>query len=69
MARASGTAWTNTETTDFEAGDLLRVDKLLTQVLQNLEWFAQSHAHDGVAGSGGPVGMSKAKIRFFGGDF
>lgn len=52
MARATAT-WTNTEVTDFEAGDFLRATKLLQQVLQNIEHLAQTHNHDGGTADGG----------------
>lgn len=47
MARASGAAWTNTEATDWEANDYFRTDKFLQQVLQNIEYMAQTHDHTG----------------------
>lgn len=51
MARATAT-FSVTEATDFESGDLLRYDKFLAQVLQNLEFAAQLHDHSGDAGDG-----------------
>lgn len=54
MARFTA-AWTNTEATDWEAGDFLRSDKFQAQVGQNVEWLAQSHDHNGDAGDGGTL--------------
>lgn len=39
MARFTGTAWTNTEALDWEAGDFLRFDKFRDQVGQNIEYL------------------------------
>ncbi len=65
MGRAVGSAWTNTETTDFDAGDYLRYDKFREQVLQNLEWFAQNHKHDGGSGAGAFLSISDPKYVWF----
>lgn len=65
MGRATGSAWTNTELTDFEAGDYLRYDKFRDQILQNLEWFAQNHKHAGTAGDGGFLSISDPKYVWF----
>lgn len=39
MAKFSGATWTDTEATDWEAGDFLRFDALRDQVGQNLEYL------------------------------
>lgn len=46
MARATP-SWTDTEATDWAAGDFVEVTKFLQQILQNLEYLAQSHDHTG----------------------
>lgn len=38
MARFTAT-WTDTEATDFEAGDVLRTDKIRDQIGQNIEYL------------------------------
>lgn len=55
MARASAT-WTNTDADHFKAGLTGSASILaywLTDVLQNIEWIAQSHNHDGGTADGG----------------
>src|SRR3990167_6051017 len=46
MGRAIA-SWTNTEITDWQAGDFAEVTKFLQQLLQNIEYLAQSHDHTG----------------------
>lgn len=60
MARFTA-SWTNTEATDWEAGDLFRTDKFQAQVGQNLEWLAQSHKHDGTANGGAVIPTADPK--------
>lgn len=64
MARATA-SWTNTELTDWEAGDGVRETTLKEQVLQNLEYMAQSHDHSGDAGDGSTLPTSDPKALWF----
>ena len=61
MARFAAT-FTITEATDFEAGDYLRFDKFRDQFGQNVEFFAQSHAHSGDAGDGAAIAPADPKL-------
>ncbi len=61
MARASAT-FTVTEATDWEEGDFLEAAAILAQILQNLEFFAQSHDHSGDAGDGGNLTDGNEKL-------
>ena len=64
MAQFTAT-WTNTEATDWEAGDYLRTDKFQAQVGQNLEFLGQSHDHSGDAGDGGTLAAADPKAIWF----
>jgi hypothetical protein len=63
MARATA-SWTNTETSDWDAGDGVRATKLLQQVLQNIEHLAQSHNHTGDP-QGGALALADPKAIWF----
>ncbi len=54
-------AWTNTEATDWQAGDFIRETKLKEQIGQNIEWLAQNHDHSGDAGDGGTLPVADPK--------
>lgn len=58
-------SWTNTETTDWEAGDYLRYDKFRDQIGQNMEYMAQTHKHAGNPGDGGFLSVSDPKYIWF----
>lgn len=60
MARATAT-WTNTELTDWEAGDGVRETNVKEQLLQNLEHLAQTHDHSGDAADGAILQTADAK--------
>lgn len=64
MARFTAT-FSVTEATDWEAGDFLRTDKFQAQIGQNIEWFAQSHDHNGNAGDGGTIATADPKALWF----
>lgn len=64
MARFTAT-WTNTETTDWEAGDFVRSDKVQAQLGQNIEFLAQSHDHNGDAGDGGTMAVADPKAIWY----
>jgi hypothetical protein len=67
MARATA-SWTNTEATDWTAGNFIRQTKLLQQVLQNLEYFAQTHNHTGDP-AGAVLAFADPKaVWFYGGE-
>lgn len=65
MARFTGTTFTVTEATDWLAGSFVRFDKFRDQVGQNIEWFAQTHRHDGTAGGGAMLATSDPKSIYF----
>lgn len=54
-------AWTNTETTDWQAGDFIRETKLKEQLMQNIEWLAQNHDHSGDPGDGAALPVADPK--------
>ncbi len=63
MARFAST-WTNTETTDWEAGDTILWTKL-RDLFQNLEFLAQLHDHSGDPGDGATLGAADDGLLFF----
>lgn len=73
MARASAT-WTDTNTSHFRPGmkasDSIE-DYWVTDVLQNVEYIAQTHAHrEGVSGDGAVLFLNSGKgITYFVGAF
>jgi hypothetical protein len=60
MAKFTAT-WTDTEATDWEAGDFFRTDKFRDQFGQNVEFLAQSHDHSGDAGDGATLPTADPK--------
>lgn len=64
MARFAAT-FTITEQSDWDAGDYVRSDKLSAQVMQNIEFFAQSHDHSGDAGDGGTLALANPAAAWF----
>lgn len=65
MARFVGTTFTITEATDWAAGSFIRFDKFRDQIGANIEWFAQTHKHDGTAGGGGTLVTADPKAIIF----
>ncbi len=59
MARATAT-WTNTVVANWTAGSFVRETPLLQQVLQNMEYMAQSHNHTGDP-NGGVLALADPK--------
>ena len=61
MARFTST-FTITETTNWETGDYVRFNLLRDEVMQNIEFFAQSHDHSGDAGDGAAIAPADPKL-------
>lgn len=64
MARFAAT-FTITEQSDWDAGDFITHEDLRDQVLQNIEFFAQSHDHSGDAGDGGTLALANPAAAWF----
>ncbi len=64
MARAAAT-FTITEATDWEEGDFFEAAAFLAQVLQNVEFFAQSHDHSGDTGDGTTLVAGDEKLIWY----
>mgnify|MGYP001012085120 CR=1 FL=1 len=59
--------FTETETTDWQAGDLLRSNKFAEQIGQNLEFLLQDHDHNGHDGDGGTIqAVTVSQLWFYG---
>jgi hypothetical protein len=64
MARATAT-FTVTEATNWLSGSFFRWDLFLAQVLQNIEFFAQTHDHSGDPGDGASSVAGDAKAIWY----
>lgn len=64
MARFAATAAV-TVTSDWDAGDFIRYDKLRDQIGQNLEFLMQSHNHSGDLGDGATLAVADPKAIWF----
>lgn len=64
MARFTAT-FTETEATDWQAGDGVRETAFKEQLGQNIEWLAQEHDHSGDAGDGGTLPTADPKSIWF----
>ena len=62
MTAFASNTWTEPVVEDWEAGDFVRVDKLTSQVFQNIAWLGTTHAHDGTTGGGATIAAADPKV-------
>lgn len=68
MARFTA-AWTDTDLTEWQAGDGVRETTFKEQVGQNIEFLGQSHDHSGDSGDGGTLQTADPKAIWFYGQY